>query len=183
MTTLVVLPLLVLWPAAIGLALLDGRRRAVGSAAVAVLLATTVLLAALLARVATDGPQEVVAGGWPAEIGIRLRVDLLGAVFAVLSCGVLAAALLQAVSAGIRSRIMPALTVLMALGLTGLFAKGPEPSVIMTPEGLRLKTPHGWFALPYDGIQNLDDHPRGFVFAVPPPYHTVAVERSAAPAR
>jgi len=122
--TLVVAPLLVLWPVAIVLGLLDGRRRPAGTVAVAALLATTVLLAVLLARVALDGPQEVVAGGWPADIGIRLRVDVLGAVFAVLSCGVLAVALLQAVATGIRSPIMPALTVFMALGLTGLFLTG-----------------------------------------------------------
>ena len=122
--TIVVVPLLVLWPAAIVLALLDGRRRGVGWAAVLTLSVATVLLAVLTARVAIDGPQQLVAGGWAADIGIQLRVDLLGAVFALLSCGVLAAALLQAVSTGIRSRIMPALTVLMALGLTGLFLTG-----------------------------------------------------------
>jgi multicomponent Na+:H+ antiporter subunit D len=122
--TLVAVPLLVLWPAAIVLALLDGRRRPAGLLGVGVLAAALVLLAVLLGRVATDGPQELVAGGWPADVGIRLRVDALGAVFAVLSCAVLLVSLLQAVLTGVQSRTTPALTVFMALGLTGLFVTG-----------------------------------------------------------
>ncbi len=122
--TLVAVPLLVLWPAAILLAVLDGRRRGPGLLAVGALAVTFALLAVLLARVAADGPQELVAGGWAADVGIRLRVDALGAVFAVLSCGVLLASLLQAVITGVVSRATPALTLFMALGLTGLFLTG-----------------------------------------------------------
>jgi multicomponent Na+:H+ antiporter subunit D len=122
--TLVVLPLAVLWPAAIVAALMDGRRRRTGWFAVAALAGAFVLLAVLLARVATDGPQEVVAGGWAPDVGIRLRVDALGAVFAVLSCGVLLVSLAQAVVTGIETRGVPALTLFMGLGLTGLFVTG-----------------------------------------------------------
>lgn len=122
--TLIALPLVVLWPAAIAAALLDGRRCVVGGAAVAALGAALVLLAVLLAEVVADGPRELVAGGWPGDVGIRLRVDVLGAAFAVVTCGVLLAALLQSVLTGVRSRAVPALTLLMALGLTGLFLTG-----------------------------------------------------------
>lgn len=64
-----------------------------------------------------------------------------------------------------------------ALGLVGLASKGGEPSVVMGAEGLRLKTPRGWFALPYDAVQRVEDHHRGLVFSVPAPYFTIAVER------
>ncbi|HWC26324.1 MAG TPA: proton-conducting transporter membrane subunit [Solirubrobacteraceae bacterium] len=122
--TLVAAPLLILWPTAIVLAALDGRRRGAGVLGVAALAACFAVLAVLLARVVTAGPQDVVSGGWPADVGIRLRVDALGAVFAVLSCGVLMASLLQAVLTGVRGRATPALTLFMALGLTGLFLTG-----------------------------------------------------------
>ena len=121
---LVFAPLLVLWPAALVLAAADGRRRAVGFAAVAALAVTFVLLAVLLARVAADGPQDLVVGGWPADVGIRLRADALGALFALVSCGVVLASLVQAVVTGIRSRVTPALTLFMTLGMTGLFLTG-----------------------------------------------------------
>ena len=122
--TLIALPLLILWPAAIVLALLDGRRPRIGIVAVGALAATLAVLLALFAKVVVDGPQDLVAGGWPADVGIRLRVDALGAVFAVVSCGVLLASLLQAVITGVQSRATPSLTLFMALGLTGLFLTG-----------------------------------------------------------
>jgi multicomponent Na+:H+ antiporter subunit D len=122
--SLVAWPLAVLWPAAIVAALLDGRRRRTGWFAVAALTVTLALLGILLARVAADGPQELVPGGWPADVGIRLRVDALGAVFAVVSIGVLLASLVQAVLTGIEGRTVPALVLFMALGLCGLFLTG-----------------------------------------------------------
>ena len=121
---LIALPLVVLWPVAIALALLDGRRRGPGMVGVAALAACLAALVVLLAKVVADGPQDLVAGGWPADVGIRLRVDALGAVFAVVSCGVLLASLLQAVITGVQSRATPSLTLFMALGLTGLFLTG-----------------------------------------------------------
>jgi multicomponent Na+:H+ antiporter subunit D len=122
--TLLVAPLVILWSAAIVLVAVDGRRRVAGATAVGALVATVAVLAALTARVAVDGPQDVVPGGWPADVGIRLRADALGAVFALVSCGVLAVSLLQAVVTGVRARAMPGLTLFMALGLTGLFLTG-----------------------------------------------------------
>lgn len=121
---LIALPLLLLFPVAIALALMDGRRRPAGLLAVAALGAATVALAVLMGKVGIDGPQEVVAGGWPADVGIRLRVDALGAVFALTTAGVLFAALAQAVATGCASRTTPTLTVFMAIGLTGLFLTG-----------------------------------------------------------
>jgi multicomponent Na+:H+ antiporter subunit D len=117
-------PLLVLWLAGLALAVLDGRRRAVGVGAVIAVAVAFALQAVLLGRVLADGPQELVAGGWAADVGIRLRVDALGALFAVLSSGIVVAALAQAVATGVRSRALPALVVFLTLGLTGLFLTG-----------------------------------------------------------
>jgi hypothetical protein len=64
-----------------------------------------------------------------------------------------------------------------ALGIAGLLSRPSDPSVVMASEGLRLRTHYGWFSLPYEGVQNIDDHPRGFVFSVPAPYNSVAVPR------
>ncbi|MBW3608331.1 MAG: oxidoreductase, partial [Actinobacteria bacterium] len=92
--------------------------------AVAALAACVAVLLVLFVKVVADGPQELVAGGWPADVGIRLRVDALGAVFAVVSCAVLLASLLQALITGVQSKATPSLTLFMALGLTGLFLTG-----------------------------------------------------------
>jgi multicomponent Na+:H+ antiporter subunit D len=122
--TLIAAALVVLWIGAVILLLPGGRRRAVGGAAVAVLTCAVALLGVLLGRVLLDGPQELVAGGWAPDVGIRLRVDALSAVFAIVSAAVLLASLIQGVVTGPRSRAFPALTLFMALGLTGLFLTG-----------------------------------------------------------
>jgi multicomponent Na+:H+ antiporter subunit D len=122
--SLLAAPLVILWPAAIVLAFLDGRRRGPGLAAVGVLVATFVVLAVLTTRVAGGGAEELVSGGWPIDVGIRLRLDALGAVFALLTTGVLAASLLHAVLGGTATRLLPTLTLFMALGLVGLFMTG-----------------------------------------------------------
>lgn len=121
---LIAAPLIVLFPAAIALALMDGRRRPAGVLAIAALAGATVALGALMAKVGLDGPQEVVAGGWPIDVGIRLRVDALGAVFALTTSAVLLVTTIQAVITGVSSRTMPSLTMFMALGLTGIFLTG-----------------------------------------------------------
>jgi hypothetical protein len=64
---------------------------------------------------------------------------------------------------------------------TSFFAwlgRGTEPGVVMTAEGLRLRTALGWFALPYEMVHAVTDHGRGLAFAVPPPYGQVGVECS-----
>lgn len=109
------------WIPGVALAALDGRRRGVGWGGVAALAGQLALLIALAATVLGGAVQETVAGDWPAGIGIHLRADALGVVFAVLSVTVLLAALAAEVSDGVRTRSFPALVLLMATGLTGLF--------------------------------------------------------------
>lgn len=121
---LVALPLTVAWFAAAVLALLDGRRRWVGM--VAVLLQALVLLALLVlgVEVLANGPLEIVTGAWPTNVGIRLRGDMLGLLFAGISAGILLVTLSYAVSQGIASRSFPALVLFLSTGLTGIFLTG-----------------------------------------------------------
>jgi multicomponent Na+:H+ antiporter subunit D len=119
-TTLFPLALLVPWAGGLAIGALDGRRRGVGRAAVLIMCAHVAMLSVLLARVLTDGPQELVTGGWPAGVGIRLRVDALGATFALLSSAVLLASIAYATSEGVRLPASPALVLLLAGALTGL---------------------------------------------------------------
>jgi multicomponent Na+:H+ antiporter subunit D len=121
---ILVLPLGIAWFAAVALALLDGCKRWVGwlaAAAMAAQFATTLWLAG---AVLAGGPQELVAGGWPAGVGITLRADALGVTFAALSMGVLLAALLYEVIGGVHTATFPAVVLFMAAGLTGLFLTG-----------------------------------------------------------
>jgi multicomponent Na+:H+ antiporter subunit D len=122
--SLLVAPLMVLWPAAAVAVLADGRRRPVGWAAAGVLAAAVALLAALAVRVATGEPVEVVAGGWPADVGIRLRADALGALLALVSDAVVLAALVHGVVSRRSTRLFPALMLFLTVGLTGLFLTG-----------------------------------------------------------
>ena len=62
-----------------------------------------------------------VAGDWPGGVGIALRADPLGLLFAALANAVLLAALLFEVLSGVRSRSFPALVLFNAAGLNGLF--------------------------------------------------------------
>ncbi|HEX2412043.1 MAG TPA: proton-conducting transporter membrane subunit [Solirubrobacteraceae bacterium] len=122
--SLLVAPLAVLWPTAVIVAFADGRRRPAGVAAISMLAAAFGLLVALAVRVAADGPVDVLAGGWPADVGIRLRADALGTSMAVVSVFVVLVALIQDVVSGTSARLLPALMLFLALGLTGLFLTG-----------------------------------------------------------
>lgn len=122
--SLLVAPLIVLWPAAALAALVDGRRRPVGWVAAVVLAAAVALLAALAVRVAAGGPVEVVAGGWPVDVGIRLRADALGALLALVSAAVVLVALVHGVVSRRSTRLFPALMLFLTVGLTGLFLTG-----------------------------------------------------------
>ena len=124
MTTSQVLPMLpagIPWVLATVLALLDGRRRWVGLLAAGGLGASLVSLIWLAFVVLREGPLATVAGGWPENVGISLRADALGAAFALVSVGVILASLLYELSLGVRWRAFPALVLLVAAGLTGLF--------------------------------------------------------------
>jgi multicomponent Na+:H+ antiporter subunit D len=109
------------WFAAVVLALVDGRRRTAGWLAVGALAVSFVLLAVLTGLVLDGEPREQVAGGWAPDVGITLRADALGAIFALTSVGVLLAALTYEVAAGIGSQMFPALVLFLATGLIGLF--------------------------------------------------------------
>lgn len=64
------------------------------------------------------------------------------------------------------------------LGLAELFSSLTEPSVVMSAGGLRLRTPHGWFALPYDAIHRVENHTKRLLFVVPEPYRSVIVAQA-----
>jgi multicomponent Na+:H+ antiporter subunit D len=119
-----VLSLLVPWAAGAVLVLLDGRRRAVGWVAVGALVANVAALVVLTAEVIGDGPVTLVTGDWPVGVGISLRADALGALFACLSSIAVLAAMVHEVLDGVRERVFPGLTVLLATGLTGVFLTG-----------------------------------------------------------
>ena len=121
---LVVLPIAVPWVAAPLFGFVDGRRRVFGLLAVGVLVASLVLTAVLAGAVLADGPRQVVAGDWPAGLGIVLRADPLGIVFALTSLVVLVAVLAHEVASGVRTRDFPALVLILAAGLNGLFLTG-----------------------------------------------------------
>jgi multicomponent Na+:H+ antiporter subunit D len=122
--TLLALALLIPWASGAVLLAIDGRRRAVGWSAVVALAATTVALVALLIDVLDNGAVVVTTGDWPAGVGITLRADALGVVFAVLTVVLLLAATVHEVLAGVRERPFPGLVVLLAAGLTGAFLTG-----------------------------------------------------------
>ena len=119
-----VLPLLIAWPAAVILALLDSRRRWVAWLAAGVLAIVFVATVALLVDVLANGPRTTVAGGWPYGIGIVLSADALGATFAVVSVGVVLVAVLFEVIGGAESRSFGALALFLTTGLCGLFLTG-----------------------------------------------------------
>jgi multicomponent Na+:H+ antiporter subunit D len=122
--TALTLSLLIPWAAGALLAGLDGRRRAVGWAAVAALTAQLGALAALAVEVLTNGTVRSATGGWPADVAIVLRADALGIVFALVSAVAVLGAAVRAVLDGVDGRTFPGLVVLLAAGLTGLFLTG-----------------------------------------------------------
>jgi multicomponent Na+:H+ antiporter subunit D len=121
---LLVLPVGIPWVLAAVLALLDGRRRWVGLLAAAGLGASFVSLVWLAFVVLGEGPITTVAGGWPENVGISLRADALGVVFALVCIGIILVSLLYELPLGVRWRAFPALVLLVAAGLTGLFLTG-----------------------------------------------------------
>jgi multicomponent Na+:H+ antiporter subunit D len=122
--TALTLSLLIPWASGIVLLLLDGRRRLVGWLAVAALAANLVALAVLAVSVNSSGAVTLTTGDWPAGVGITLRADALGVLFALLSSVALLAAAVHEVLEGVRERVFPGLVVLLATGLTGVFVTG-----------------------------------------------------------
>ena len=122
--TVLSLSLVVPWAAGLLLTLLDGRRRVIGWVAVAALAVNLGALVALAAAVLPDDTVVVTTGDWPVGIGITLRADALGVLFALLSSLSLLAATVVEVLDGVRERTFPGLVVLLAAGLTGVFLTG-----------------------------------------------------------
>lgn len=121
---LLVFPLAVCWFGAVALAILDGRRPGVAWISVATLAAAFASAIVLATEVITGQPRQMVAGDWPPGVGIVLRADALGVIFAVVCLGVLLASLLFETLGGVRSRSFPSLVLFLAAGLTGLFLTG-----------------------------------------------------------
>lgn len=121
---MIALPFACVWFGAAILALFDGRRRSVGWLAVLCLAGCFASVIALAYTVLRGGPVEMVGGGWPVGIGIALRADALGVLFAMLSIGVLLVVLTYDVLQGVRERALPASILFLATGLTGLFLTG-----------------------------------------------------------
>jgi multicomponent Na+:H+ antiporter subunit D len=121
---LLALPAGIPWVLAAVVALLDGRKRWVGLLAAAGLGTGLLSLVWLASVVLRRGTVEVTAGGWPEGVGVTLRADALGVTFALVSVAVILTAFLYEVALGVRWRAFPALVLLVAAGLTGLFFTG-----------------------------------------------------------
>lgn len=121
---MLIAPLATFWIGGLLLSLADGRRRGIAIAA-ALLLGIGLVANLVLAReVLIAGSQEMVAGNWPTGVGITLRADALGVVFALTSSAVIFVAFCYEMAGGIESRSFPALSLFLAAGLTGLFLTG-----------------------------------------------------------
>jgi multicomponent Na+:H+ antiporter subunit D len=119
-----VAPLAIFWIAALALALANGRQRAIGVLGLLALLAGLAAMVRLTLEVVAHGPLEMVAGNWPAGVGITLRADALGVAFALTAIAVLLVAYGFELAGGIESRSFPALTLFLGAGLTGVFITG-----------------------------------------------------------
>jgi multicomponent Na+:H+ antiporter subunit D len=122
--TALVLALVVPWAAGAVLVLLDGRRPWVGWLAAAVLAGHIASLVVLAVLVLSDGPVTLTTGNWPAGVGITLRADALGVLFALLSSLALLAATVHQLLEGVDERVLPGLILLLATGLAGVFLTG-----------------------------------------------------------
>jgi len=121
---MMVLPLGILWFGAVVLAVLDGTRPKNALLSVAIMGAALLSTIVLGIDVYRHGTREMVVGGWERGVGISLRIDTLGIIFAVLSLAVLFAALVYETAIGVKARIFPALVLFMGVGLTGIFFTG-----------------------------------------------------------
>lgn len=122
--TALALSLLIPWVAGVILVVLDGRRPLVGWLAVGALAANLAALIVLAVAVLSDGTVAVTTGDWPTGVGITLRADALGVLFALLSSLALLLATLHEVLAGVPERVFPGLVLLLGAGLTGVFLTG-----------------------------------------------------------
>lgn len=118
---MLIAPLALCWIAAVIWSPMNGRRSRVSWGAIGILAIAFGISGWLTWDVVQNGPRQMVAGDWPAGIGIVLRLDPLGALFTVLSLGVLLAALTYETLGGVRSSSFPALVLFLGAGLSGIF--------------------------------------------------------------
>jgi multicomponent Na+:H+ antiporter subunit D len=116
--------LLIPWVAGVALTVMDGRRRSARWVGVAALAATLVALVTVTAQVLATGPITMTTGNWPVGVGITVRADALGVTFALLSVGMLTAAVVHQAFDRAGEREFPGLVVLLAAGLNGAFLTG-----------------------------------------------------------
>ena len=116
--------LLIPWVAGVVLMVLDGRRPAARWLAAGALAATLVALGVVGMQVLASGPITVTTGSWPVGVGITLRADALGVIFALLSVTMLTAAVVHEAFGPASEREFPYLVVLLAAGLNGTFLTG-----------------------------------------------------------
>ena len=121
---MIALPLGILWFGGLLMAVLDGTRKWPGWISVVIMASAMIATVGIGVSVYNDGTQAMAVGGWSQGIGITLRLDMLSIVFALLSQGVLLAALVFEVVNDVGARIFPALVLFMGLGLTGLVFTG-----------------------------------------------------------
>lgn len=70
------------------------------------------------------------------------------------------------------------------VGVLSSVEKAGAPSIVMTADGLRVMTKHGWttaeFLIPYTHVLGIDAQRHTFEIRVPPPIGSVSVERAGA---
>ncbi|AKV04786.1 hypothetical protein AKJ09_11449 [Labilithrix luteola] len=69
-----------------------------------------------------------------------------------------------------------AMTFAGPVSVAGYFVKPGAPSVEMTPHGVRLMTPRGWFNVPYADILGIETQQGWLQFIVPPPHPPIWVQ-------
>lgn len=121
---MMVLPLGILWFGAVLMSVLDGTRPRLALLSIGIMASALISTVALGIDVWLNGDRIMVVGGWEVGVGISLRIDTLGIIFAVLSQSVLLAALIFETASVIKARIFPAMVLFMGVGLTGVFFTG-----------------------------------------------------------
>lgn len=119
-------PLVTCWLAGAALLPFNGKAAWTQVVAVIVLVAAAILNTGALWWLLSSGENvwTTVTGHWPQGIGIRLRIDGISLFFAIVCTAILAAVLIHESSAGVQSRLFPALILLLAAGLQGAFFTG-----------------------------------------------------------
>lgn len=121
-----ILPLAISWLCAPVFLLFDGRRAPVCWSATAAIASVAVADIAFLADIILHdrGALTMVAGDWPAGVGIRLHIDGVSLFFGAVCSAVMTAAMAHEAMSEVRSAGFPALLLFMCAGLHGAFFTG-----------------------------------------------------------